>query len=269
MQEAAETTFSSPPCFFLLPFYLPPSTPQGHCWPPHCGPAYALLWFCFKHGHSRLFKLTKSQGAPGFLRLCFAYTRFPCCTQEGVCYGAPSSTECFIPSFPSFGYCNILSCGLAENQSDTFGFFQNAAMKILSAPCCFDHIPLACFSYVVTSVSHIQNKHCAFSSRLFPWLNSNLNITSTATKIYFYSAMEPFPLNLDVWKPNKHWHAEKRHIHCWKTLSGHPINPSSCCNAKDRPHIRFQRVKKPLLTLWVSLKSTHVSPLAFIWWIFK
>lgn len=91
----------------------------------------------------------------------------------------------FLSKHSRFGYCNILSCGLAENHPDTFVFIENAAMKIFSAPCCSDHIPLPCFSFAVTSVSHIQNKCCAFSSRFFSWLTSNWNITSTATKMHF------------------------------------------------------------------------------------
>lgn len=195
------------PSLLLLPFYLSHSTPQGHCWPPHCGPAYTLLWFSFERGPSTLFKLTKSQGAPGILRPCFTHTHFPCCTQEGVFLWSSQLRKMFEPFLSKdshFGYCNILSCGLAENHPDTFVFFQNAAMKILSAPCCFDHIPLPCFSFAVTSVSHIQNKRCALSSRFFSWLTSNSNITSPATKMYFYSAMALSPLNLYIWKPNKH-----------------------------------------------------------------
>lgn len=37
---------------------------------------------------------------------------------------------------------------------------------------------------------------------------------------------------------------QRRDTHCWKTLSGPSLNPSPCCNAKDRPHICFYSVKK-------------------------
>lgn len=181
--------------------HFPSSTPQGHCWPPHCGPAYTLLWLCSKRGPSRLFQLTKSQGAPGFLRLCFAYTCFPCCTQERACYWAPSSTECFIPSYPRTHVLVTATSFPAALQKIILTHlfsFKMLPRRSLSAPCCFDHILLACFSYVVTSVSHIQNKHCAFSSRFFSQLSSNLNITSTASEISFYSTMVSFPLNLFI-----------------------------------------------------------------------
>lgn len=96
MQEAAERTFSPPPCFSLLPFHLFPSTLQGHCWPSHCGPACTLLWFCL----SVIPAGYLSQGTPGILRLCFTCTHFPCCTQERVSYGTHSSIECLSSSLP-------------------------------------------------------------------------------------------------------------------------------------------------------------------------
>lgn len=184
MQEAAERTFSPPPCFSLLPFHLFPSTLQGHCWPSHCGPACTLLWFCFKRDPSRLFKPGYTWNPKAVLYMHTFSLLYP---RKSFLWNSQLHRmfELFLAKNSRFGYCNVLFCGLAENHPDTFVFFQNSAMKILSTPCCSDHIPLPCFSSVVTSVSHIQNKHCAFCSRFLSWLDSNLNITSPATKMYF------------------------------------------------------------------------------------
>lgn len=70
----------------------------------------------------------------------------------------------------TLGYCNTLSCGLAENHLHAFVCFQNAAneysfLTILLWPHSTSMLFFTFFFFVcvVTSTSHIQNKHCAFS----------------------------------------------------------------------------------------------------------
>lgn len=106
--EAAWRVFFHPPISPCPWFFLSPSTPQGHRWPLCCDPAYSLLWFCFTYGSSRLFKLTKTQGTLGLLRLCCTCTNFPCCAQEGThsfFNGAHSSVKRSSPSSPRTRIC--------------------------------------------------------------------------------------------------------------------------------------------------------------------
>lgn len=249
MQEAAKVTFSSPPCFFLLPFYLLPSTSQGPCWSPHCGPAYTLLWFCFKHGPSRLFKLTKSQGAPGFLRLCFTHTHFPCCTQEVSCCGAHSSTECFIPSFPRTHILVAAKSSPVASQkiilTHLFSFKTlpwRSFLHLAALTTSHFHVFLLWLPLLHTSRINTVLLAPGFFHGLPPIWTSPLLLPSTSTLPWHL-----FP-ELVCLKTKQtcflwHQHAEKRHAHCWKTLWSFPKPfPLLQCQ-RQAPHLFLEGQK--------------------------